>query len=139
MSDYFDTECMMIVIMNTEWGKAIADGTQFYRCLFKIDKKEKVTKHDINVMFASYRNWKLKLDKMKEECNNQTRDEVEALDYAEKTENDIIQHMHVIVSEKECDGCNMIEEFINKAKSIRTATAEKQAAVTAQASPMGQQ
>ena len=125
MTEFFDKECMMLVIMNSEWGKTIADGTQFYRCLFKIDKKEQITTSDVNVMFASFRNWKQKINDMRAECKNQTRDEVDALAYAEKTEADIIQHMHVIVTEKSCIGGDLVNEFINKAKQIKEAEETK--------------
>ena len=125
MSEFFDKECLMIVIMNTEWGKTIADGTQFYRCLFKIDKKDQITVNDVNVMFASFRNWKLKLDAMRVDCNKQTRDEIDALAYAEKTEADIIQHMHVIVTEKTCVGNDLVNSFINQAKEIKKAKEDK--------------
>ena len=124
MTEFFDKECMMIVIMNSDWGKSIADGTQFYRCLFKIDKKDQITVNDVNVMFASFRNWRNKIDAMRAECNKQTRDEVEALAYAEKTEADIIQHMHVIVTEKTCAGNDLINGFINMAKEIKNKNAE---------------
>lgn len=125
MTEFFDKECMLIVIMNTDWGKSIADGTQFYRCLFKIDKKEQITLNDVKVMFASYRNWKLKIDSMRADCNKQTKDEVEALAYADKTEADIVQHMHVIVTEKTCVDNNLVNSFINKAKEIKEAEAAK--------------
>ena len=125
MTEFFDKECMLIVIMNTDWGKSIADGTQFYRCLFKIDKKDQIMLNDVKVMFASFRNWKIKIDNMRAECNKQTKDEVEALAYADKTEADIVQHMHVIVTEKTCVDNDLVNSFITKAKEIKEAEASK--------------
>ena len=125
MTEFFDKECMLTVIMNTDWGKSIADGTQFYRCLFKIDKKDQIMLNDVKVMFASFRNWKIKIDNMRAECNKQTKDEVEALAYADKTEADIVQHMHVIVTEKTCVDNDLVNSFITKAKEIKEAEASK--------------
>ena len=118
-SEFFDTECMLLIIENTDWGKAIADGNQFYKCLFKLDKKEDITVKEINVMFASYKNWKLKISNMLAGCKNQTREDTEALSWANKTDEDIVQHMHAIITEKRCENTDLVTEFVNKSVEIK--------------------
>ena len=120
-SEFFDKECMMLIIENTDWGKAIADGNQFYKCLFKMDKKESITVKEVNVMFASYKNWKIKIGNMLLGCKNQTREDNEAITWANKTDEDIIQHMHAIISEKKCENTDLVTEFINRSAELKQA------------------
>ena len=117
-TDVFDTECMITIIENMDWGKTIADGNQFYKGLFKIDKKETITTEDVKVMFASYKNWKKKIGNMLLECNNETREDKDAIAWAKKTDEDILQHMHVIITEKRCDKGDLVNELVNQYTKI---------------------
>ena len=129
-SDVFDIECMKTIIESMNWGKTIADGSQFYKCLFKTEKKESITVGDVNVMFASYRNWSKKIGNMLAECNNETREDREAITWAKKTDEDILQHMHVIVTEKKCDDGDLVNELVNQYTEIKkkqAATQQEQA------------
>ena len=118
-TDFFDTECMKTIIENMNWGKTIADGTQFYKCLFKTDKKEFITTDDVNVMFASYKNWKKKIGNMLLECQNETREDRDAIAWAKRTDEDILHHMHVIITEKRCDKGDLVTELVNEYTKIK--------------------
>ena len=126
-AEFFDTDCMLTIIENMDWGKTIADGSQFYKCLFKTDKKESITTEDVKVMFASYKNWKKKVGNMLLECKNDTREDRDAIAWAKKTDEDILQHMHVIITEKKCDDGDLVNGLVNEYTKIKQLQAAKQA------------
>ena len=128
-AEVFNTECMLFIIENLDWGKTIADGSQFYKGLFKLDKKENITADDVKVMFASYKNWKKKVGNMLEECKNETREDREAITWAHKTDEDIVQHMHVIITEKKCNEGDLVNELVTKYTSVK----QQQQAISQQA------
>ena len=93
------------------WGLQMADGENYYRMLFKFEKLKVLTLQDVQKMFASFVNWKEQIDAMIADCQDQ-----KAVRYAEVLVEDILGHMHNIISNaNKTDPANLLEELMKYA------------------------
>lgn len=104
-------------IMDNEWGTQVANGDNFYRLLFKLEKKSNMSVEDIKLLFASYKVWKNLMFKLVEECqSNSTMEDRKAISYSETLSDDIIKHVETILTTVKCDDPNFVQELANKAE-----------------------
>ena len=107
---------MMEAIEKGDWGTHIASGKNFYRCLFRKETCTKITKADIDEIFASYKNWYKNTYRMIEECEkNDTAEDRKAISYAKNLNEDIKVHMHRIITTVPFDNELPIETVIQQA------------------------
>ena len=111
-----DVEKMKVAIERQNWGNKVAAGDHFYRLIFKLEKKgqsEALKQEEIFQMFQSYKDWEQKTGILVEECRkNDTRDDRKAVEYWEKMQQDLLEHMHQIISTSDCDNTLIIDEII---------------------------
>ena len=99
------------------WGLQMADGENYYRMLFKFEKLKVLTLQDVQKMFASFVNWKEQIDAMIADCQQENSEEDQkAVRYAEVLVEDILGHMHNIISNApKTDPANLLEELMKYA------------------------
>ena len=111
-----DVEKMKIAIEKQDWGNRVADGDNFYRLIFILEKKgssEALKQEDIYHLFQSYKNWVVKTSVLVEECRkHDTREDRKAVEYWENMQQDLLEHMHQIVSTSSCENTLIIDEII---------------------------
>ena len=107
------------------WGIKISDNEHFYRMLFRFDKEKqkKLAYTDVQLMFASYCNWKEQISNMIQECethakNNDGCDEDDkAIRYAMVLDSDILSHVHRILTKaEEYEPATLLEELLELAE-----------------------
>ena len=104
------------LIMNNDWGTQVANGDNFYRMLFKLEKKRSMSVEDINILFASYKVWKNVISQLTAECHsNSTMEDRKAIQYSETLDDDIIKHIETILTTVKCDNPNFVQELAKKA------------------------
>ena len=92
-----------------KWGVKVSDQEHFYRMLFKYerDKQKKLEYSDVQHMFASFCNWREQINSMIAECeahavaNNGCEEDAKAIRYANCLTEDILTHMHKILTKAE--------------------------------------
>ena len=102
-----------------KWGLKMADGENYYRMLFKFEKLKVLSFQDVQKMFASFVNWKEQLDGMIAECRDgDTEEDHKAIRYAEVLVEDILAHMHKIITDADkTEPTNLLEELMKFADS----------------------
>ena len=117
-----DVEKLKIAIQKKDWGKRVAAGDNFYRLIFKLEKRgltDELKQEDIFQMFQSYKDWEQKTGALVEICKkNDTREDRNAVDYWEKMQQDLLEHMHQIISTSQCDNTLLIDEIIKVADGM---------------------
>ena len=115
-----DVDKMKIAIENHDWGNRVSDGDNFYRLIFILEKKgtkNELKQEDIYHLFQSYKNWVVKTSAMVEECQkNDTREDRKAVEYWERMQQDLLEHMHQIVSTSACENPLIVDEIIEIAE-----------------------
>ena len=115
-----DCEKLHFAIMGNEnWGNKLSENDSFYRLLFKLDKvrerEDKLKTEDAYWLFASYRKWFLKAEKLLEDCTENNAGNREALEYGRQLKFDILEHVHEIITESALEKEDLIQELIVKA------------------------
>ena len=88
-----DTEKLGKIMCNNDWGTHMASGDNFYRMLFRLEKRSNLAVDDVKQLFASYKNWKAHVDKLTQECqSNSTMEDRKAIQYSETLVDDILKH-----------------------------------------------
>ena len=92
--------------------KLVARGENYYKGLFKKEAQETLKKEDLYEMFASFKEWKIKMDALTGECLiKDTREDRKAIEYAKETENDLRVHMHKIITTVPWEDSQLLEEI----------------------------
>ena len=105
-------------MLSTNWDGNIANNDNFYRMIFKMEKKVVLCEEDTNLIFKSYKNWKEQMDQLTAECaTNDTMEDRKAVQYAESLDEDIVKQIETIITTVKCDNENLIEELYEKAKA----------------------
>ena len=115
-----DSRSLHLAIMSVEkWGNKLSENDSFYRLLFKLDKvrenNETLKNEDVQWLFASYRKWFLKAEKMLEDCIEDNAGNREAQEYGEQLKVDIIQHVMDIINESKLENNNLHNDLQVKA------------------------
>ena len=119
-----NTEKLEIIMLEGDktkkWGVKLADGPNFYRQLFRYQKLNKITYDEhVRTMFASYINWQSQIEKMIADCRaNNTEEDNKAVEYAEVLKKDILDHIHFILMNVECDPPSTLEDLNKYADQI---------------------
>ena len=117
--DAFTIEIMTEALKKGDWGINICDGNNFYKALFKIEKKEILSKKDAKIICGSCSRWMDKTEKMMDECkNNGTKEDVKAVEYGEQLMEDVLEHVHKILSSMPHEDENFIKELMELAKTM---------------------
>ena len=111
-----DVDKMKVAIEKHTWTKRVASGDHFYRLIFKLEKKgqsEALKQEEIYHMFQSYKAWETRTGTLVEDCReNDTREDRKAVEYWEKMKQDLLEHMHQIISTSDCENTLIIDEII---------------------------
>ena len=126
-----DSENLHLAIMsNEQWGNKVSENDSFYRLLFKLDKvreqNETLKTEDVLWLFASYRKWFIKAQKLLNECCEDNAGNREALAYREQLKVDIIQHVLDIINESKLENNDLHNDLKIKA-DIERARIEREA------------
>ena len=110
-----DTDKLGLVIMNNDWGTQMASGDNFYRLLFRFEKKSQLTVKEINSMLASYKNWKLYIDTLTKECHsNSLMEDRKAIAYSETLNDDILKHIDNVLATVKCEDPEFMKNLVTK-------------------------
>jgi len=116
-----DIEKLAEIIQRGDWGNTIATGKHFYRSLFKKETLTAMSKEDVLEIFASYKKWRADIFAMIEECKrNNTIEDRNAASYGTTTNDDILEHIHRIVTEVPLVEGTKLEDIINEATKMET-------------------
>ena len=117
--DRFTIEIMVEALTRGNWGLDICDGDNFYKILFKLEKKDKLSIKDTNVICGSCQRWLDKTTVMIEECRESaTRDDMRALEFGEQLKKDILEHVHKILTEMPKENENFVKELVESTKKM---------------------
>lgn len=115
-----NVELLGNIITSGDWGTAMADGDNFYRMLFRLEKKSSLEVDEIKSLFASYKNWKQQMTVLMQECHsNSTYEDRKAIVYGENLDDDIIKHIETILISVKCEDPNFVQNLIQKAKDAQ--------------------
>ena len=126
-----DTEKLHTAIMtHQDWGNKLSENDSFYRLLFRLDKvresNETLSTENVKWLFASYKKWFVKAQKMLEDCNDDNLGNQEAVTYGEQLKYDILQHVHSIITESKLEEADLINKLTIIA-DMETARIEREA------------
>ena len=108
-----DSDKLRVAIVNNDWGTTLANQDNFYRMLFKMERKTVLEESDTNEIFASYKNWKGQVDKLVQECNtNGTLEDRKAVAFAETLDDDILKHIENIITSPACKDKQLIAHLL---------------------------
>ena len=111
-----NTEKLEAVMISNDWGTHLADGDNFYRLLFRLEKKSNMGTEEIKLLFASYKNWRYQMNMLTQECHsNSTVEDRKAIEYANTLNSDIVKHIETIVTTVTCDDPNFMQQVTLKA------------------------
>ena len=108
------------------WGVKLSDQEHFYRMLFKYEqeKQKKLEYSDVQHMFASFCNWQEQITTMIAECEEHARnndgceEDAKAIRYANCLTEDILNHMHRILTKAETYvPTDLLEELLKYAEA----------------------
>ena len=109
------------VILNGDWGTNIAIGKNFYKSLFKKETLKEMTRGDVQELFASYKKWRATIFEMIDECKrNETAEDRNAANQGIKTNEDILEHLHRIITEVPLVNGLKMEDIIAEATEMQT-------------------
>ena len=112
-------EIMIDALKVGNWGVDICDGDNFYKILFKLEKKDKLSIKDTNVICGSCLRWMNKTNAMLEDCRNSaTKDDMRAIEYGEQLSKDVLEHVHKILTAMPKENENFIKELIESTKKM---------------------
>ena len=104
-----------------KWGVKVSDQEHFYRMLFKYerDKQKKLAYPEVQHMFASYCNWREQINTMIAECevhaanNDGCEEDAKAVRYANCLNEDILSHIHRILTKAEAyEPTTLLEDLL---------------------------
>ena len=99
-----NTDKLKVAILKGSWGTTVAPNDNFYRLLFRLERKTILTNAEVNELFASYQTWYNQIEQMVAECKvNETIEDRKAVMYADALEDDIIKHIENIVTTIKCE------------------------------------
>ena len=112
-----NTEKLRIAILKGTWGNIVAANDNFYRLLFKLEKKRMLTLAEVHELFASYKNWTVQIEQLVKDCKgNDTMEDRRAVMYAETLEDDIIHHIESIVTTIKCEDETLLTRLAEQAE-----------------------
>ena len=109
-----------------KWGVKVSDQEHFYRMLFKFEreKQKKLEYSDVQHMFASFCNWREQINKMIADCeahaksNEGCEEDEKAIRYANCLTEDILTHMHNILTKaEEYVPADLLEDLLKYAET----------------------
>ena len=116
-----DSDKLRFVLVNNDWGTTLANQDNFYRMLFKMEKKAVLEEADTNEIFASYRNWKSQIDKLIHECNeNGTLEDRKAIAFAQTLDEDILKHIESIITSPACKNKQLVATLLDLANIMES-------------------
>ena len=119
MSDEFTIEKLKDAADKGNWGTQVAKGEHFYRALFRIEKKPKMSMDEVKVLFASYNQWIKDTEELIKKCQEKnTRDDRTAITAAEKLMMDVTDHMHQIMTKVQCEQADLIQVLLKTANAM---------------------
>ena len=110
------------------WGVKVSDQEHFYRMLFKYekDKQKKLAYVDVQHMFASYCNWREQINSMVADCeahqasNDGCEEDAKAIRYAACLNEDILSHIHRILTKAEAyEPTDLLEDLLKYAEGSK--------------------
>ena len=115
----FTVDIMIEALKKGEWGLNICDGDNFYKKLFKLEKKDTLSVQEANIICGSCNRWMDKTAAMMEECKkNGARDDIRAMEYGELLMKDVLEHVHKILTTVPIENENFVRELIELAKKM---------------------
>ena len=112
-----DNDKLKLAMLSSDWEGNVANNDNFYRLLFRMEKKVLLCEEDTNMIFKSYKNWKVQMDQLIGECTtNNTLEDRKAVQYAECLDEDIVKHIETIITSIKCENENILEELLEKAR-----------------------
>ena len=110
-----NAEKLEAIMLNNDWGTHMADGDNFYRLLFRLEKKSNMGVDEVKSLFASYKNWRLQMNALTQECHsNSTVEDRKAIAYATTLNDDLVRHIETIVTTVKCDDPNFMQQVTSK-------------------------
>ena len=89
----------------------------FYRLLFRLERKTVLTNAEVNELFASYQTWYNQIEQMIAECKvNETIEDRKAVMYADALKDDIIKHVENIVTTIKCEDDTLLTRLAEQAE-----------------------
>ena len=114
-----DLDKFGMIMVGGNWGTQLASGDNFYRLLFRYEKRSSLTVEEVNSMLASYKSWKTQIDAMRAECHtNSTMEDRKAISYAVTLNDDIIKHIDTILATVKCDDNEYVQKIVTKANTV---------------------
>ena len=108
---------LVTIMLGNNWGTHLADGDNFYRLLFRLEKQNSLDVAEIKTMFASYKAWKIQMNTLVQECHsNSTFEDRKAINYSETLNEDIVKHVNMILSTVKCNDQNFMQELAKMAE-----------------------
>ena len=99
----FTIDKMMEALQKGNWGINISEGNHFYKAIFKLEKQDKLSKADVNLLCGSCKRWVDQTRKLIEEAQDHgSREDLKACEYGERLIQDVLEHMHKILSTMPC-------------------------------------
>ena len=119
MSEEITLEIVKEAAANGDWGTNIAKGDNFYRALFRTERKDEMTMADVRLLFASYNQWIKDTEALMKKCEEKnTRDDRTAIQAAEKLMIDVADHMHQIMKKVQCENKKLKELLTQNANAM---------------------
>ena len=119
MSEEITLEIVKEAAANGDWGTNIAKGDNFYRALFRTERKDEMTMADVRLLFASYNQWISDTEELMKKCEEKnTKDDRAAIVAAERLMLDVTDHMLEIMTKVQCEQTNLIDVLIKTADTM---------------------
>ena len=119
MSEEITLEIVKEAAAKGDWGTNIAKGDNFYRALFRTERKDEMTMADVRLLFASYNQWIKDTEALMKKCEEKnTRDDRTAIQAAEKLMIDVADHMHQIMKKVQCENKKLKELLTQNANAM---------------------
>ena len=117
------------VVNNNCWGARQSENDNFYRLIFKMDKKkeneEKLTVEDVNWLLGSYRKWFFKCEELLADCIEDNIGNREAHACGKQLKVDVLNHIHTIITESTFEDNDTINKLRVKGDMAQQALADK--------------
>jgi len=103
------------VVNNDCWGSRQSEKDNFYRLIYKLDKKkekeEKLTIDEVNWLLGSYKKWFFQCEELLADCNDDNAGNREAQAYGNQLKVDVLNHIHTIITESDCEDADIVNKL----------------------------